>query len=325
MSKWKLYWVASDGLEDCFVVAKSSRSAKRIEKEMNGFENQDLRATRIMDIPDKYEILANRKFRDWSKKHDYNKHLDVENLIAWPYYADKWLLDELGAEYRTIEGKEEILINDFVITSDNIYPVGVRAMQELAELTGVKFPDISNVSYEGMRKTLDNMLGICITTIHKIENYITDSFIFAIGNEKYGEFTIKEVTKLWKRKLTFGKLIKLIQERYEIDEDIHHALILFLTQRNRIAHGLTKDERYEIETVWGQKELVAYLALFLRNAWLLEEVFESAFIVSIGVGFNLIKENSDNPELLKTISDFEKDPIIQDKVALFSEVFRMKD
>ncbi len=58
---------------------------------------------------------------------------------------------------------------------------------------------------------------------------------------------------------------------------------------------------------------------------MLEEVFESAFIVTIGVGFNLIKENSDNPELLKTISDFEKDPIIQDKVALFSEVFRMKD
>lgn len=33
MTKWKLYWVASDGLEDCFVVAKNSRSAKKIEKE----------------------------------------------------------------------------------------------------------------------------------------------------------------------------------------------------------------------------------------------------------------------------------------------------
>ena len=33
MTKWKLYRVASDGLEDCFVVAKNSRSAKKIEKE----------------------------------------------------------------------------------------------------------------------------------------------------------------------------------------------------------------------------------------------------------------------------------------------------
>lgn len=55
MSKWKLYWVASDGLEDCFVVAKNSRSARRIEKEMNGFEDEDIVVTRIMDIPDEYE------------------------------------------------------------------------------------------------------------------------------------------------------------------------------------------------------------------------------------------------------------------------------
>ena len=42
MNKWKLYWVTSDGLEDCFVVAKNSRSAKRIEKDANGFEDQEV-------------------------------------------------------------------------------------------------------------------------------------------------------------------------------------------------------------------------------------------------------------------------------------------
>lgn len=307
-----------------FCCSKKSRSAKRFEKNTNGFEDCDLQVTSIMDVPDKYEILANRKYRDWSEEHGCNKHLDLNNLIAWPYYAERWLLDKLDAEYRTIEGKEEILINDFVITSNNIYPVGVRAKKELAELTGDKFPDISNISYEGMRSTLDKMIGVCMTTIHRIENYITESFIFAIGNEKYGEFTIKEVTHLWKRKLTFGKLIKLIQERFEIDEDIHQALILFLTQRNKIAHGLTKDERYDIETIWGQKELVGYLALFLKNAWLLEDVFESAYIVTLRVGYNLMKEDSNNQELLKTISDFENDPAIKEKVALFSAMFQMK-
>ena len=80
MNKWKLYWVTSDGLEDCFVVAKNSRSAKRIEKDANGFEDQEVQVTRIMDIPDEYEMLANSKFRDWSKKHDYNKYLDIVSL-----------------------------------------------------------------------------------------------------------------------------------------------------------------------------------------------------------------------------------------------------
>ena len=142
MNKWKLYWVASDGVEDCFVVAKNSRSAARIEKEMNGFGNDDLSVTRIMDIPDKYEEIANRKFRQWSKKNHLNSQLDSKHLKAWPYYAEEWLLKELGAEYRVIEGKKEILINDIVITSSNIYPVGLKAMQEISRLFDKKSIDI---------------------------------------------------------------------------------------------------------------------------------------------------------------------------------------
>jgi hypothetical protein len=41
---------------------------------------------------------------------------------------------------------------------------------------------------------------------------------------------------------SFGKLIELIEERYEIDEIVHNSLSLFLNQRNKITHGLTKDK-----------------------------------------------------------------------------------
>ena len=107
MSKWKLYWVASDGLEDCFVVAKNFRSARRIEKEMNGFDDVDLKVTRIMNIPDEYEEVANKKFRKWEKEQRCNEHLNINTLISWPYYAEEWLLEKLGAEYRTIEGENK--------------------------------------------------------------------------------------------------------------------------------------------------------------------------------------------------------------------------
>ena len=50
-------------------------------------------------------------------------------------------------------------------------------MKELYELTGEKFIDISNVNYEGLRESIDLMLGVCLTTIHRIENHITSSFI----------------------------------------------------------------------------------------------------------------------------------------------------
>jgi hypothetical protein len=86
MSIWKLYWVESDGYEDCFVVAKNSRSAANIEIHMNGFELDDIKVTRIMDVPDKLERIANIKFRRWSKVH---APLQAENpnLKAWPDYA----------------------------------------------------------------------------------------------------------------------------------------------------------------------------------------------------------------------------------------------
>ncbi|MCR1897963.1 hypothetical protein NSA47_03040 [Irregularibacter muris] len=324
MSKWKLYWVASDGLEDCFVVAKNSRSAGRIEKDTNGFIDEDIEVTRIMDVPDEYEEIANKKFRKWSKEQKYNEHLDIDTLIAWPYYGEEWLLEKLGVEYRTIE-EEQILINDFVITSSHIYSVGLKAMKEVYELTGEKSIDISNVNYEEMRESIEHMLGVCMTTIHRIENYITSSFIFAVGNKKYGNYTINEATQLWRDKLTFGKLIQLIEERYEINEDVRKSLILFLTQRNKIAHGLTKDERYDIDTIWGQKETAGYLALFLKNAWILEDIFESAYITTMCIGFHLMKDATENPELLKTIRNFKNDPIIAERISIFAEVFKIKD
>jgi hypothetical protein len=50
---WNLYWVESDGIEDCFVVARNARSACRVETAMNGFEPAEVRAIRVMRIPDK--------------------------------------------------------------------------------------------------------------------------------------------------------------------------------------------------------------------------------------------------------------------------------
>jgi len=305
--------VAPDGLEDCFVVAKNSKSSRRIEKEMNGFEDEDITVTRIVNIPDEYEEVANKKYREWSKEHKYNGHLDIDTLIAWPFYAEKWLLEELGAEYRTIEGEEQTLINDTVISSNCIYSIGLKVMKDLAEFTDEKFIDISNVSYEGMRETIDKMLGVCMTTIHRIENYITNSFIFAVGNKKYDNYTINEATKFWKNKFTFGKLIQLIEERYEIDEVVQKSFHLFLAQRNKIAHGLTKDERYDVDTIWGQKETIGYLALFLRNSWVLEDIVESAYVATMGLGFNLMKYKTKDPQLLNIINDFENDPIYDRK------------
>lgn len=44
-----------------------------------------------------------------------------------------------------------------------------------------------------------------------------------------------------------------------------------------------------------------------------------------GIGFHLMKGEVKNQELLQTISNFESDTAIIEKIGLFVEVFKMKD
>lgn len=326
MSKWKLYWVASDGYEDCFVIAKNFRSAKRVEKDMNGFEDEDLSVTKVKDIPDKYEQIANKKFREWSIKNNVNTHLDLNTLSAWPYYAEDWLLKKLGAEFRYIDNQKETLIDDIVYAPNKVYPVGFKALKEIYELAHEEKIDITNVSYEDMEEALNNIMGEALKMIHRIENYITNSFIFAVGNKKYNNYKINELSKLWKSKFTFGKLIQLMKEQFDINEDVENSLELFLYQRNRIAHGLTKEERYDIDTIWGQKELASFFALFMANTVPLEKIVKSAHTASISLGYYLMENQFkiNDRKLKNYFKEFRDDPYIQEELSIFVTSFHMK-
>lgn len=96
MAKWKLYWVESDGYEDCFVVAKNSRSAKSVEINMNGFDASDINALRIMDIPDTFEMKADKKFKEWSKICA-PQQANNSDLHQSPWYAEKMVIRRFGS------------------------------------------------------------------------------------------------------------------------------------------------------------------------------------------------------------------------------------
>lgn len=325
MRKWKLYWIISDGEDDCFVVAKNSRSARAVEKYGCWFLNEleDFDVIRVMDVPDKYELMAKKRYC----KINVNEDIDINTLNIWPDYATDWLLKKLGAEIRVVDNKKEFLIDDIVYAPGYVYPIGKRAMKELYEFDSDRKMDITDVSYEGIDEAIERMLGKAITTIHRIENYITESYIFGIGVERFSKYPIWEMTKLWKDKLTFGRLINLMEENFIINDDIKKSLQLFLTQRNKIAHGLTMDERFNIDTFWGKKEIVGYLALFLKNASLLEPAIESAYIFTIGLSFYIMKSSGDkfDKEQEKLMKKFEKDPNVQEKLNIFFGVFEFKE
>src|SRR5689334_21122515 len=96
---WNLYWVESEGLEDCFVVARNSRSACSVESKENGFDIEYAKATKIISIPKRLE-------NSYKKQHAFKEH-------PWPGYVyGKKFFEELGAQFRTNDKQEEMLLAD---------------------------------------------------------------------------------------------------------------------------------------------------------------------------------------------------------------------
>lgn len=258
MPYWNLYWVESDELEDCFVVARNSRSARRIEINMNGFDPDQVHAIKIMRIPETVE----RRFNKKSKKSDH----------TWPWYIyGKAFFQAISASFRRIDGKEEMLLDDVVYEVDEYVPcfiykrrsIGRRALSELREEPGLaEYPYDDEDVWESPTIRLITMLGMCLARCQQIEHYIAHSFLLGISKKQKAKYnTINDLIKGWQKK-TLGNMLSCIEEAYEIEPLVKANFQLFLSLRNRLVHNLITSEQFDIGTYWGQQELLAFLGFF---------------------------------------------------------------
>ena len=254
-SHWNLYWVESDGIEDCFVVARNSRSACRVEIDQNGFDAGHVRATRVMRIPQDVEI-------------SYRK----TNNRGWPWYPyGRAFFEKLGAQFRTANGTREMLLGDVVYEIEDYVPcsivrarsVGQRAVSELtSDPELAQYPYHDEDRWEGPVIHLITALGICLATCQQIEDYVSKSFLLGVSKiQKQKYKTLNDLRDGWKRK-TLGNMFKSIEEAWEIESTLKANLELFLINRNRLIHGITTDEQFDIRTHWGREELLAFLSFF---------------------------------------------------------------
>lgn len=276
-SRWNLYWVSSDGEEDCFVVARNLRSAARVDADHCGFDASDLTVSRVKAVP---EPLA----RLWEKKGRKEGHYH-----PWPWYADRWLLRKLGARFREREGLSETLIDDVVYSNGSDGPVRPRLVgrKYLEEFRAVKaFARYGHEDrYSPSQSTLLTLLGMCVARCQEIEHLIAHSFILGglIETERRKYKTILDLTCGWKRK-TLGQMLRLIEDGYEIEPTIHASLQLFLQMRNQLVHGLTTHDQYDIRTSWGQDETIAFLSLFELISRPIRQAFRASLYASIDYG-----------------------------------------
>lgn len=244
MSSWHLYWVESDGLEDCFVVARNSRSACRIERDMNGFGPDQVSAQRIARIP----LEAQKSY----------EKTDIFKERGWPWYAfGKQLFEDLGAEFRTIDQTKEMLLEEVVYEIHDYrpteirrsYSIGFTAIEEFNGLEGVAdFPHDDEDIWDGPEIHIVTALGMMLIRCQQIEDYIAKSFILAISDKQKRKYeTIEDIENGWRKK-TLGNLIRCIEEGWEIDPFFKQFLDFFVQNRNMVIHDIAVSDRYDITT-----------------------------------------------------------------------------
>lgn len=270
---------------------------------MNGFEADEVGAVHVSRIP---ESVAKRQLAAYKK-----------DKVTWPWYGWDDLLKKLGAEFREVEGRHETLVED-VVYSQGRPPraIGRRFIKEFRQERA--FAEYGEEDrYTSRQNILFTLLGICIARCQQIEHYIAHSFILAVSaKEKTRYKTIDDLTRVWKRK-TFGQLVRTIEESYELEATFKAALEWFLEKRNHLVHGLTTHDQYDIETAWGQDEMIAFLSIFEMMSRVIRKAFYACYLTSIDYGNNHLLEKP-NPKIRFTRKQ-------KDEMSVFPYFFILKN
>jgi hypothetical protein len=273
--KWNLYWVESDGLEDCFVVARNSRSACSVESRENGFEIDFAKATKIMCIPKQVENSYKRQ--------------EAFKRRPWPGYVyGKKFFEGLGAEFRTNEKQEEMLLGDVVYVVDDYVPcsmyrqrsIGSKAIAEIErEIPDPKHDDED--LWNGPVIHLITGIGICVVRCQQIEHYVANSFLLGASKKQKKRYeTIDDLRNGWRKK-TFGDMLKSIEEAWVIHPLVKASFELFLEHRNLLIHRIATSDQYDIRTIWGQYELLSFLKFFDIHSRLVKRAFRASYYASL--------------------------------------------
>lgn len=273
--QWHLFWVTSDGEEDCFVVAKNSRSAKSVEFNACGLDWGEIHAERVCAIPEAAEAEFFQRATD-----------EDRSLRNWPGYAQRELLELLEAEFRWIDGVEFMMLEDVVyeVTSDGfvrVREVGQRAIesaQTLAEELAENEIHVLSPKVEQAPLLLE--IGSCVVQCQRVESLMAHSVILGIKEAKtQGYKTVADLISAWEKK-TLGAMLRCIEQAYTIEPTVHTCLKGFVSMRNELIHSITTKDRFDIETEWGRRELWAFLVSFRHFIALCEAVFSSTVLAS---------------------------------------------
>ena len=185
-----------------------------------------------------------------------------------------------------------MLLDDVVYDVDEYVPcsiyrrrtIGFKAVEEFNSIPELAH-EIRNYDDEDIWPKpeihLVTALGICLIRCQQIEHYIAQSFLLGISKKQKRKYTtINDLRAGWMKK-TLGNMLQCIQEAWEIHPLVKANLEFFLENRNLLIHGVATNERFNIRTRWGQRELLSFLNFFDVHSRIVKRAFRASFYASI--------------------------------------------
>jgi hypothetical protein len=279
---------------------------------MNGFDLDEVAAYRICGIP-----------RDLAEVYQAT---EAYAKRPWPWYLyGKEIFDGVGAEFRTVDGQEEMLLRDVVYSVQEYKPtfitalrdIGPMGMKKLTDEIGELPEDRDDAIWVGRDIHIATMLGMCLVRCHQIEDYISKSFILAVSDKQKRKYqTIRDLQIGWRKK-TLGNMIICVKEAWEIDVTLDAGVEMFREMRNLLIHGITTHERYDISTEWGKKELIQFIRLFDIGSRVVRLAFRSSYAFSLAYAIEHFGLQDD-------FSDFSLSVDHEEETSMFPEFFKLK-
>lgn len=243
----------------------------------------------------------------------------------WPWYVyGKEIFEGLSAEFRMIDGREEMLLHDVVYEIEKYAPCHIRrtrdigpfGMKDLMEEIGELPKDRDDDIWIGRDIHIATMLGMCLVRCHQIEDYISKSFILGISDRQKKKYaTLNDLKSGWRKK-TLGNMILCIKEAWDIDPTLDAGIEMFREMRNMLIHEVTTHTKYDTNTEWGKKELIKFLRLFDIGSDVVRLAFRSSFAFSVAYAL----EHFDLPDELSDFSLSDE----HEEASMFPSFFELK-
>ena len=134
------------------------------------------------------------------------------------------------------------------------------------------------------------LMGLSLTVLHEIEENFSEAFFLGLNERDRRRGTTFSELRKTREKMTFGRMISIMREEWELHPLFDAFISFFAEERNFFIHKLTATKGYNIRLKRDRERLKKRVVFFLNMTLLAEEIFRTAFWASVEMAKILVEE-----------------------------------